>query len=125
MTRLLALALALALSVCLAAPAHAGDDERGAGGTCSGSSDWKLKVKTDDGGLEVEAEVDSNVVGQTWRFTLRQNGDVIAQGRKQTRGPSGSFDVERQVEDTNGADVFKLRAKNPSTDEVCVGRLSY
>ncbi len=28
-------------------------------GSCSGQSDWKVKVKPDDGGLELEFEVDS------------------------------------------------------------------
>lgn len=47
------------------APANASDDRVERTGQCSGSARWDLKVKTDDGGLEVEGEVDSNVNGQT------------------------------------------------------------
>ena len=57
------LLLAAALPVLGAGTAYAGDDEKIRRGPCSGTADWKLKAKTDDGGLEVEAEVDSNVTG--------------------------------------------------------------
>src|SRR6476646_6197966 len=33
-------------------------------GSCSGSANWKLKAKHDDGRLEVEFEVESNRTGQ-------------------------------------------------------------
>jgi hypothetical protein len=32
-------------------------------GSCSGASDWKLKLKTEDAGIGVEFEVDQNVSG--------------------------------------------------------------
>ena len=76
-----------------AVPAAAGDDEKIRQGGCSGSADWKLKVKTDDGRLEVEGEIDSNVNGQTWRWRITHNGSVSARGRKTTRWAAGSFDV--------------------------------
>jgi uncharacterized membrane protein len=103
--------------------AHAGDDEKVRRGQCTGTADWKLKVKTDDGGLEVEAEVDSNVDGQTWKWVLRHDGDVVDRGRSQTRGPSGSFDVERRTSDGAGTDAVRFRAQHG--DQVCVGRLRY
>ncbi len=125
-TRLAAVALiATTLPLAAAVPAHAGDDEQIRRGSCTGSTDWKLKAKTDDGRLEVEGEIDSNVSGQTWRWSLRHDGDLVAQGRKQTSGPSGSFSVERRVDNHAGSDALKFRAVNPQTDEVCVGRLSY
>ena len=42
-------------------------------GTCSGSADWKLKVKTDEGRLEVEGEVvfKATHAGQTCRGVIR------------------------------------------------------
>ena len=40
-------------------------------GDCSARTDWKLKAKERDGGLEVEFEVDSNRVGQTCDFAER------------------------------------------------------
>ena len=114
-TRPVSLAAASVLAASLAltsAPALAsgGDDDRVIRtGGCSGSADWKLKVKTDDGKLEVEGEVDSNRSGQTWAWRIKDNGTVVARGSKTTGGRSGSFDVERKIANKAGTDkvVFK------------------
>jgi hypothetical protein len=92
--------------------------------SCSGQSDWKLKVKPDNSRLELEFEVDSNVNGQSWNVRIKQNGNRIFTGARVTHGPSGSFDLTRRPNDTAGTDRFVARAKNPSTGEVCVGRIS-
>ena len=68
-------------------------------GRCSSGADWKLKVKTDDGRLEVEGEVDSNVAGQRWRWALRHNGSLSDRGVSTTTARSGSFEVERKIVD--------------------------
>lgn len=103
---------AVAASVVLAAPAHADDDDDRVirTGSCSGSADWKLKVKTDDGRLEVEGEVDSNTSGQKWAWKIKDNGKVAAQGTSTTRGRSGSFDVERDIANKRGTDKVVFRA---------------
>ncbi|HYH33613.1 MAG TPA: hypothetical protein VD814_00530 [Nocardioides sp.] len=106
-----------------AIPAHAGDDEKIRRGGCSGAPTWKMKVKPDDGRLEVEAEVDSNVSGQTWHWRLTHNGSVSARGTRTTSGPSGSFDVERRMSNLSGTDVFRFRATHGS--KVCRGRISW
>ena len=106
-----------------AVPAMAGDAERIRRGGCSGSADWKMKVSPDDGRLEVEAEVDSNVSGQTWRWRLSHNGSVSARGTKTTSGPSGSFDVERRMANLAGTDRFRFRAVHG--DQVCRGRIRW
>jgi hypothetical protein len=118
-----ALAAAVLVTAGTAVPAQAGDNERIREGRCSGSADWKLKVKPDDGRLEVEAEIDSNVNGQTWRWRISHNGSVSARGRSTTRGPSGSFDVERRMSNLSGTDRFRLRATHG--DQVCRGRISW
>ena len=106
------------------APARAGADDRLRTGSCSGSTAWKIKAGPDDGRMEVEAEIDSNRTGQTWRWTLRHDGRVAARGTSVTRGPSGSFEVERRTPNTAGADSFAFRAVNRATGEVCVARVS-
>ena len=84
--------VATASLVAVAAPAHAkGGDDVVRRGDCAASTDWKLKVDTDDGRLEVEGEIDSNRNGQTWTWLIRHNGSVSARGTKTTRAPSGSF----------------------------------
>ena len=119
-----AVAGAMALTIAGAVPAVAGDRDVIREGACSGASDWKLKLSPEDGGLEVEFEVDSNVVGQTWRVRLFQNGERIFAGTRQTTAPSGSFELRRVANDTAGTDSFRARGANPATGEVCVGRAS-
>jgi hypothetical protein len=122
-TRLAAVALTagLAVPIAAAAPAQASDDEVRRQGSCTGRSDWTLKAKHDDGRIEVEGEVDSNRVGQTWRWLIRHNGSVSARGIKVTRAPSGSFEVERRIVNLSGVDTIVFRARNPRSGEVCRG----
>ncbi|WP_370246673.1 hypothetical protein [Nocardioides sp.] len=93
-------------------------------GSCSGSTDWKIKAKPDDGRVEVEAEIDSNRTGQRWTWTLRHDGGASANGTSVTRGPSGSFSVERRLVDGPGSDSFVFRAVNPRSGEVCVASVT-
>lgn len=92
---------------------------RTARGNCTASTDWKLKGKTRDGRIEVEFEVDSNRAGQRWTYTIRNQGDVVASGRRVTRGPSGSFSVERKVANRGGLAAISATARNAATGETC------
>lgn len=107
------------------APAWANDDDVIRRGACSGSTDWKIKASPENGRIEVEAEIDSNRVGQTWRWRLLHNDDLTATGRSATVAPSGSFEVRRVVVDLAGSDALRFRATNPASGEVCVARVSY
>jgi hypothetical protein len=115
----------LAFSAATVAPAVAGDREVIRRGNCSGSADWKLKAKADDGRIEVEGEVDSNVNGQTWRWRILHNGDVSARGTATTHAPSGSFSVERRVVNAAGTDGIGWRARNVANGQVCRGSLQF
>lgn len=106
-------------------PAFAGDDEVIREGNCSGSADWKLKVKTDDGRLEVEGEVDSNVRGQHWHWRILRNGNVAVRGTATTTGRSGSFSVERRVTNGPGSDRIGFRARNAASGQTCSGTLTF
>ncbi len=107
-----------------AADASGGRPEVRANGSCSGATDWKLKAKPDDGRIEVEFEVDSNVNGQTWAVRIRDNGQLVFSGNRTTHAPSGSFEVERHVANRAGSDAFVARATNTRSGEVCVGRVT-
>jgi hypothetical protein len=108
-----------------AAVASAGQNDVIERGSCSNSSDWKLKVSPEDGNLEVEFEVDQNVSGDRWRVKIRHDGDLAFRGTRTTRGASGSFEVRIVENDTAGSDAFRARARNLSTDEVCVGSATF
>jgi hypothetical protein len=124
-TTLAIAALSTALVVTGAPLAHAsGADATIRTGSCSGSADWKLKAKHDDGRIETEWEVDSNRSGQTWRVRIRDNGVLVVATRATTGGASGSFSVERRVANRAGTDGLVARARNLSSGQTCVGRLS-
>jgi hypothetical protein len=126
-----AAAVVLAVGICIGSAGLAAADRGGGGsevrreGSCSGSAHWKLKVKPDDGRLDVELEVDANRNGQSWRWRILHEGFVSYHGTRKTRPPSGSFSVERQLVDMAGADVVGFRAKRPATGQTCRGHLSY
>jgi hypothetical protein len=94
-------------------------------GSCSDSTDWKLKLKSEDAGIEVEFEVDSNISGQDWKVKIFHNGKRIFHGTKTTHGASGSFEVKVTTNDKAGIDKFRGRAKNPSTGELCIGKAQF
>ena len=91
-------------------------------GRCSGASDWKLKLSEENGRIEVEYEVDQNRVGDAWRVRIHHDHDLVFAGTRTTRAPSGSFEVRILRRDRTGDDVFRGRAVNLRTGEVCGGR---
>jgi hypothetical protein len=93
-------------------------------GPCSGASDWKLKLSPENGRLEVEFEVDQNVIGDTWRVRMKDNGTVFFRGEAVTKGPSGSFEVRKLTTDQPGTDHVVALARNLSTSETCQGSAS-
>jgi hypothetical protein len=109
----------------LGGPAQAKDGEVVRRGSCSQAAAWKLKASPDDGRIEVEAEVDSNKTGQTWKWRLRHNGTVTSRGSATTSGASGSFEVHRTVVDLDGPDTLRITARNPGTGEHCSGTLTF
>jgi hypothetical protein len=118
----LTLPLAFAASVLTTAQASASSDVR-ASGTCSATTTWKLKAKPDNGRLEVELEVDSNRAGQTWSWTLADNGAQVSSGTGTTVAPSGSFEVRRRIANLAGVDTITAQASSAATGEVCAGSL--
>ena len=98
-------------------------DERRVAGTCTARSTAKLKVKSDDGRLETEFEVDQNRNGVSWTVRLRRNGKLVVTTSATTKAPSGSFSVERRLADPAGSDRITARAKSPS-GEVCKASLT-
>ena len=90
-------------------------------GSCSGSSNWKLKAKPDDGRLEVEFEVDQNTNGVSWRVRIRRNGKLAVNTTRTTRPPSGSFSLERKLGNASGQDTIRAVARREG--ETCRGSL--
>ena len=94
-------------------------------GSCSGQSDWKLKLSPQGGRIEVEFEVDQNVVGDRWRVRIRHDGEVALATTRTMHGASGSFEARTVEPNHAGSDAFRARARNLSTGEVCVSTASF
>jgi 2-methylaconitate cis-trans-isomerase PrpF len=109
-------AAALAVTAVPSAIAKDGDGVRVAG-ACSAASSSKLKVKHDDGRIEVEFEVDQNRNGVRWNVQFRRDGRLVFQGARRTAGPSGSFSLERKVAGSTAPVTIRARATRGG--EVC------
>ena len=115
-----------AILVATGSPAMAKDKNKDgrvtASGSCTGAA-WKLKASPEDGRLEVEGEIDSNVAGQQWRWTIRHNGSVSDRGMATTTARSGSFEVERKIVDLAGTDAVVFKAVRDG--QVCRGVVNF
>ena len=109
----LAAIAALALAPAGAAAKHGGDRGVRVAGSCGNGATSKLKLKADDGAIEVEFEVDQNRVGERWRVTLVRDGKVVFRGHRTTHAPSGSFSLERRIRNLPGADRVTARGSGP------------
>ena len=116
-------AATLAFPAALSVAAKDGDVIRT--GSCTGNSDWKLKLSPENGRIEVEFEVDSNINGQTWNVKLKKDGNLFFSGQGTTQAPSGSFELRRVVNNGAGTETFVGRARNPATGEICRGTASF
>jgi hypothetical protein len=117
-------AILLATTALLAVPTLAGPAQAKGGDAVTNSAGCatgtiKVKSKTDDGKIEVEGELDTNRVGQTWNWRIVRNGTVADQGSKVTAAASGSFSVTRRIGNPAGQDTIKFRAVRPATGTVC------
>jgi hypothetical protein len=122
---LAAIALTGALVATAAPAALAKGTEVRKSGTCSAGATWKLKAKTDNGRIQVELEVDSNRVGQTWSVRLRDNGVLVHSGTARTVAPSGSFKVARRIANRAGTDTITATARHTASGQTCSARLVF
>ena len=123
-TKITVAAIALVAALSLAATASAKGGGPSVSGTCTAASSSKLKAKSDDGRLEVEFEVDSNIRRQSWNVVLKDNGSTFLQKSYRTKGPSGSFEARARPADRAGSDAIEATATNRATGESCTATLS-
>lgn len=104
-------------ALAIAPTAFAKDGDVRVAGTCTGATTSKLKLSPEDGGIEVELEVDQNRTGVRWRVVLLRNGNRVGSRVGVTRGRSGSFEARFVTGNRAGVDRFVARATRPG--EVC------
>lgn len=93
------------------------------GGCDNSAATWKLKATSDDGGIEVEFQVDSNRAGQVWSVRMGDNGHRFYTGTKTTAGASGSFAVQRRIANRAGTDQIRARATRGTA--TCAGSVNF
>jgi hypothetical protein len=88
------------------------DDEVRTSGTCGGGARSELRLKADDGAIELRFEVRGARRG-SWRVVVVQERRVAWRGTVSAGGGSRSFRVERELDDLPGADAIMVRALGP------------
>jgi hypothetical protein len=101
---------AIGAALLLVPTAAAKDGDVRVAGTCTRSTTSELKLSEEDGGIEVEFEVDQNRNGVRWTVVLFRNGTEVGRRVRVTRGPSGSFEARFVTGNRRGADRFVARA---------------
>jgi hypothetical protein len=116
-------AATIGAALLLAPTAVAKDGDVLVAGTCTKATSSKLKLSEEDGGIEVELEVDQNRNGVRWLVVLFRNGAEVGRRVRVTRGPSGSFEARFVTANRAGLDRFVARATR--VGERCSARASF
>jgi hypothetical protein len=120
-----ALTLTLALgSVPASAGVDTGDGHAvAAGGLCSDTSVWVLKARVFERRIRLVYGVHSHVAGEVWRVRIGHNGHRIFADAVET-DDAGNLVVHVRTKNLEGTDVFRARAVNLLTEEICAGGLA-
>ena len=97
----------------VAAVAKDGRGEVRVVGVCGSGATSKLRLKSEDDGIELRFEVDHSRAGVLWRVVLVHERRIAWKGAVRTTRPSGSFQVRRTLQDLAGADAVTARAVGP------------
>jgi hypothetical protein len=90
-----------------------GDGEVRTTGTCGGGVASELRLKSEDGGIELRFKLRHSRAGSVWRISLVQERRIAWKGTAKTAGSSGSFELRRTLQDLPGADAVSVRALGP------------
>ena len=88
-------------------------------GQCSAGSLWTITAKPDNGRMEVEFQVDSNRIGESWTVRITDNDELVSEATPVTLAPSGSFTVRTLTTDRAGVDHVVGVARSMGIDETC------
>jgi hypothetical protein len=103
----------VALALTALAIAQGGPGEARATGVCSGTATAALRLKSDDGRIEVRFAVEHARAGNPWRIVLVQERRVAWRGTARIVRLGGSFELRRQLRDLPGADTVTASAWGP------------
>jgi len=102
----------LLLALPASSQARGGGDEVRTSGRCGGGASSELRIRAEDGTIELRFEVRGARRG-SWRVVVVQERRVAWRGTVGASGGSRSFRVERELDDLPGADAIMVRASGP------------
>ncbi|UGS38598.1 hypothetical protein [Capillimicrobium parvum] len=82
-------------------------------GTCDRGASIRLRLRSRDGELRADVELDHARRGSSWRLVLVQDRRVVWRGRARIGPGSDSAEIERRLRDLPGADSVSARAWGP------------
>lgn len=100
--------------------AFGADDETNQRGACADTA-YELTVEDDDGGLELDFELQGTTPGQTWTVVVAQGDRVVLDGERIT-DEDAELDLDTPV-DRDGAADFTVTA-TPEQGDPCVATLT-
>lgn len=118
MTRLFALALLL-LALSAGAAQARGDDRGGSGGdvrvtgSCSRGASASLRLRADDGRIEVRFRLEQRRGRGVWRITIVHEQRVSSRATRRTTRSDRSFELRRELADLRGSDTVAVHAWGP------------
>jgi hypothetical protein len=104
--------LCVALALPLSARADDEPDDIRRTGACSRASEVQLRLRSDDGVIRVEIEIEADRRGSKWAVILLHERRIAFRGDLRT-GRDRSIELRRSVPDWLGTDSFALRATGP------------
>jgi hypothetical protein len=114
------LALALLLFALSAGAAHARGDDRGGGGgevrvagSCGRGATASLRVRSDDGRIEVRFRLEQRRGRGLWRITAVHEQRISFRATRRTTRSDRSFELRRRVADLPGSDTVAVHAWGP------------
>ena len=104
------LVLAASLTALAGAPAaRSADDDVRVRGTCTASSQVRLRVRADDGRLRIELELTNRGRATQWRVVMIRERRLVWQGTLRTRRRATAR-LRREYVDWFGTDTVSIRA---------------
>lgn len=91
-------------------------------GSC-GAGHYEFSVEHDDGGFEVESQLEHLPRGQKWRITLKHDGKTYYNAVRRA-DHEGDIDVDRFRANSAGTDVFTYRAKRVGAKGACSAKIT-
>ena len=118
MTRFLALVLLLFAFSAGAAQARGDDHGGGSGdvrvaGSCGRGATSSLRLRSDDGRIEVRFRLEQRRGSGLWRITVVHEQRVAFRATKRTTRSDRSYELRRMVPDLSGSDTVAVHAWGP------------